>query len=290
MRLLKRMAEVFQERGVRGVAHQTGEKLGYWHQRLTFRPHVIKKTLAGHTFDVAINNLFAKGWVEDRERWPELEWIQENLLEPGDFVVDCGANMGFTTIFFAHFVGQKGKVLAFEPLLSNARDIRENVALNGLTNVEVREQAAGNSNSTTTMADTPNGILTTDSAWKLVKVPIVRLDDAIADGTPTLLKIDVEGHELEVLRGATRILATNPKLDIEVHVGSKADKRGFCRDVFEMVCRPNYDLFVQRRVDGRIEPLVCWEDLLEELIAQPVFHIFARPRIAVTHPSTSRMD
>ncbi len=278
MKLAKRIAEVYQDRGISGVCRQVQAKAAYWHRRITFRRHVIKKSLGGYTFDVAINNLFVKGSVEDRLDWPELDWIRHHLLEPGDFVVDCGANIGFTTIFFAHFVGPDGRVMAFEPLSSNARDIRQNVKLNRLRNVDIREMAVGGQNGTVTIADTPNGILSSDSqAWNLIAVPIVRLDDMVPIGQPTFIKIDVEGYELEVLSGAQQILAKNPKLDIEVHLMNKEDKLGHCREVFRLIARPSYELFIQRFLDGPIEPFEYSEQILNDLIDEPVFNVFARP-------------
>lgn len=278
MNLVKRIAEVYRERGLSGVCRQVREKIAYWHRRITFRPHVIKKTLSGYTFNVAINNLFAKGWVEDRVDWPELDWIRRHLIEPGDFVIDCGANMGFTTIYFAQCVGPEGRVVAFEPLSANVRDIHQNIELNRLQNVDVRETAVGSQNGTVTIADTPNGVLTSDNdAWRLISVPVVRLDDAISLGKPTFLKIDVEGYELDVLNGAQRILANDPKLDIEVHLLGKEDKLGHCREVFRLIARPSYELFIQRHMDGPIESLRYSDALLSDLINVPVFNVFARP-------------
>jgi FkbM family methyltransferase len=276
MRIAKRIAEVYSKGGMRGIAMQTGTKLAYWHRWATFRPHVIQKTLAGHTFTVAINNLFAQGWIEEHERWPELEWLKEHFIEKGDFVVDCGANMGFTTIFFAHFVGSSGRVLAFEPIPSNAEDARENVELNGLTNVEIRQQAVGNTNGIATLIDTPNGILTNKRNGKTIDVGVVRLDDVISSGQPTLLKIDVEGHELEVLKGASRILAGRPKLDIEVHPIYTCDRVAHCCSVFEVLRGFEYELYVQREIDGPIEALQFSERIVEDLAVRPVFHLFAR--------------
>ena len=47
MKILKRAVEIYQQRGLLGVADQTGVKLAYWRRRANFRPHVIEKTLAG---------------------------------------------------------------------------------------------------------------------------------------------------------------------------------------------------------------------------------------------------
>jgi FkbM family methyltransferase len=276
MRLTKRISDVYRERGVAGVATQTARKIAYWRERLSFRPHIIQKTLSGHTFTVAINNLFAQGWVERRERWPELEWLQENFLEQGDCVVDCGANMGFTTIFFAHFVGPGGKVFAFEPYAPNAADIRQNVSLNNLTNVEVRQVAAGSSARTARLMATSNGTLVAGDLPGVISVDELPLDDALAGVRPTLIKIDVEGHELEVLKGATRILQMRPKLDIEVHPFLHADRLAHCQAVFEMLGRLDYQLFVQPETDAEIRPLTATQTEIEGLAKQHTFNVFGR--------------
>jgi FkbM family methyltransferase len=278
MRLARRIAEVYRERGLAGVAAQTASKISYWQDRLAFRPHIIEKTLAGQTFTVAINNYFAQGWVERRTRWPELEWLKDNFLEQGDYVVDCGANMGFTTIFFAHFVGPNGKVIAIEPHPANVSDLRQNILLNRLTNVEVQETAVGSGNGVVELCDAPNGIIVAGGKAKAVQAPIVRLDDAVYNGQPTFLKIDVEGHELEVLNGATRILSGRPKLDIEVHPVYRADAKAHCEAVFDIIGSLDYKLFLQPRVDGNIEPFELSPEAVDRLAAQGVFHIFAQPR------------
>jgi FkbM family methyltransferase len=277
MRLTRRISEVYRERGVAGVAAQTARKIAYWHRRLSFRPHIIQKTLCGHTFSVAINNLFAQGWVERRERWPELEWLKDNFIEQGDCVVDCGANMGFTTIFFAHFVGPRGKVFAFEPYAPNVADIRQNVLLNSLTNVEIRQAAAGSRARTARLMATSNGTLVAEDLPGVISVDEVRLDDALGGVSPTLIKIDVEGYELEVLKGAARILEKRPKLDIEVHPFLHADRLAHSMAIFEILGQLDYELFVQPEIDAEIRPLTSTRQVIEALARQQVFHVFGRP-------------
>ena len=162
--LVNRTAEVYRDRGVTGVARQSIAKIQHIYNVSTFRPHVIDKSLAGHDMRVAINNLFAKGWVEKRVQWPELEWVARHMLRPGDTVVDCGANNGFTTVFFAKCVGPQGRVIAFEPLPRNSADVAQNVQLNGLENVDVRQQAVGRQQGEVQMVDTPNGILSSHAS------------------------------------------------------------------------------------------------------------------------------
>jgi FkbM family methyltransferase len=277
MRITRRISEVYRERGVAGVAAQTAKKIAYWHDRLSFRPHVIQKSLAGHTFTVAINNRFAQGWVERRARWPELEWLKENFLEPGDFVVDCGANMGFTTIFFAHFVGPGGKVFAFEPYAPNAADIRQNILLNNLTNVEIRQVAAGSRARTACLIAASNGTLVAEDLPGVISVDEVRLDDALAGAQPTLIKIDVEGYELEVLKGAMRILEMRPKLDIEVHPFLHADRLAHCSGIFEILENLRYALFIQPEIDAEIRRAELTPRLIEACSTRDVFHIYGRP-------------
>jgi len=282
---LNRVVEVFQERGVDGLLRQTSAKAQYWHRRMTFRPHLIQKTLGGQTFRVAINNLFAQGWIECRREWPELEWIKKNLLAEGDLVADCGANNGFTTIFFADAVGAAGHVVAFEPYPPNARDIRQNVALNKFENVQVEEKAVGDRNGEVAMLAEPNGVIGVNKNRTMANVPMVRLDDMFPHTSPNLIKIDVEGYELQTLRGATRIMESRPKLDIEVHPVYHEDRQGHCRAVFQMLANRHYDLFIQARVDGAIEPFIDGGDAVDELSSQDVFHVYARPRANQSTPA-----
>ena len=185
-------------------------------------------------------------------------------------------NIGFTTAFFARCIGPKGHVIGFEPLPSNAADARHNLQLNNLTNAEIRNQAVGSRNGTATLAAVPNGVLTTERIGNVIDVPLIRLDDAITNGQPTVLKIDVEGYELDVLEGASRILAGQPKLDIEVHPVFRPDPVDHCRKIFNKLRGHEYELFVQRWIDGPIEAFNYAEEAVNVLAAQPVFHVFGR--------------
>jgi FkbM family methyltransferase len=121
---------------------------------------------------------------------------------------DVGAHAGFYTLMFSRLAGDAGRVYAFEPLPSNVAALLEHLRLNSISNAWVIDAAAGDRTGmagfTFDRVGTMNS-LTSDSEPRL-RVATLRLDDA---GLPPadLIKIDVEGTELAVLKGAERALA-----------------------------------------------------------------------------------
>jgi len=130
------------------------------------------------------------------------------ILRPGDLFVDVGANIGLYSLLAAKVVGPSGKVIAFEPHPLAAKRLRENAALNGLTNVEVHEAGAGASSGRTFITadlDTVNHIAPLGGSGTL-ETRIEPLDAVLGTRRATVVKIDAEGFEFEVLRGARRVL------------------------------------------------------------------------------------
>ena len=89
---------------------------------------------------------------------------------------------------------------------------------------------------------------------------------------PSLLKIDVEGFEVEVLRGASKILSTRPKLAIEIHTQNLGHYNASVEDIFNLIDADEYDLWIQWK-DGE-EPIEYDRKVpITELV-----HLFGFPR------------
>jgi FkbM family methyltransferase len=170
---------------------------------------------------------------------PELETVC-SLLEPGAVMWDVGANIGYFTIPVALTVGPSGRVVAFEPEAENARRLAENLALNNLRNVDVRQLAIGEEDGHATLFLADDSVFHTTAAppdqlqistmhgtgWRM-GVLMSRLDTVwrLSGSTDVaFVKVDVEGTEMSVLRGAKDLLETcRPLLMIEsgeLHVES----------------------------------------------------------------------
>ena len=132
-------------------------------------------------------------------------------------VWDIGANVGFWTLWLAATVDRTCRIRAYEPDERNLVHLRENVGRNGLTNVDVRECALSSSSGTMSLELDETAMMNSlrSSGLQAVAVPagmasvVVRTVDqeAAEFGIPDLAKIDVEGHELDVLKGASTLLA-----------------------------------------------------------------------------------
>jgi FkbM family methyltransferase len=178
-------------------------------------------------------------------------------LRPGDVFVDVGANSGYFSLLAAHLVGPSGRVTAFEPNPIVRRLLRDNVHLNGYDDrvrlsecaisdrsfEDVRFFVTPHSGFSTLMPDASHGGAFLEGGHD-IRVATRTLDDWM-DETGTaridILKVDVEGGELEAISGAARALAAGRirRVICETSPGSPAhqclESHGYTPSLLEQV-------------------------------------------------------
>ena len=136
-------------------------------------------------------------------------------VRPGTTVLDVGANVGAYTLLFATWVGGAGRVFAFEPSPAACAGLRAHVRLNDFADrVIVVEAAAAGTVGRAPFAVHPSGGASTLALGSLAGVPQITVATETIDSVckahgllPAVIKIDVEGAELDVLKGARHTLA-----------------------------------------------------------------------------------
>jgi FkbM family methyltransferase len=164
----------------------------------------------------------------------EVQEVLAAALRPGMVYYDVGANVGFFAVIAARLLGPTGRVICFEPLPENFRQIEYNARLNGFTNISVRCEALGGSDRSErfqTSAEPTWGSLATvgkapDQHSGYIEVSVRKLDNLCVEGGlpyPDFMKIDVEGAETELLPGAMATLsASRCLLVMELHSTNEA--------------------------------------------------------------------
>jgi FkbM family methyltransferase len=164
-------------------------------------------------------------------RCRQLSWNPEEyaafrkVVRAGSTVLDVGANVGAYTLLFAQWAGPAGRVIAFEPAPASIAGLRRQLHLNGLTGrVEVVAAAVGDAVGSASFecdgASGANALATSPRGAHTITVATTTIDAFCAERgvRPDVIKIDVEGSELDVLRGARRTLqATSIEVFIEFH-------------------------------------------------------------------------
>ncbi|HUQ91359.1 MAG TPA: FkbM family methyltransferase [Bryobacteraceae bacterium] len=160
----------------------------------------------------------ARCWLGTYER-QKLAKMAE-ILKAGDVVYDIGAQAGYHAMVAARCVGPTGSVYAFEPSPRNQAYIRRNLAINGVSRVELVEAAVCDAEGRVAF-DAGAGFMAGHvSPSGGISVRCVSLDSWLDGGgvPPNLIKIDVEGAELRVLQGAARMLsAHHPAIMLDTH-------------------------------------------------------------------------
>ncbi|MCB1078867.1 MAG: FkbM family methyltransferase [Verrucomicrobiae bacterium] len=170
------------------------------------------------------NDRFVGRAVEKYGEFSEAECtLFRQLCRPGDLVVEVGSNIGTHTLALSQFVGPKGRVIAFEPQRIVFQTLCATLALNSVTNVEAHQMAVGEARGELPLPEFRYdlegnfGGIAVDQFQEGKPVPVVTLDEFLPSlPRLRLLKIDVEGMEERVIRGARRIIETHrPFLYVE---------------------------------------------------------------------------
>ena len=166
--------------------------------------------------------------------------ILQNLPLSGTTVIDIGANVGFFTVLLSRLVGEAGSVIAVEPLPINLDFINRHINLNKMENITVLPVALSDKKGVMKFASSAHNSSAHLSEDGDLEVPVVTLDSLDDFTSPvSLVKIDVEGAEGDLLRGGeiffkshrpTILLATHGEVQVKD-----------CRDIltrygYSMVC------------------------------------------------------
>jgi FkbM family methyltransferase len=225
-----------------------------WSERVTVVP------LEGLLFAVPTEEWRLVAFLKHRGHpEPGLRDILLPRLLPGAFFVDVGANIGLYTVAAGYAVGRSGHVLAVEPTPRTAEVLAQNVRLNGLMELGVvtiaqvaAGEAPGRARLATHIEDSGhNSLYPTGDEDEDVEVDVVPLDDLVPEGSQVdVVKIDVEGAELAVLRGMRHMAAANPNIVVFAELAQEhlaragtsvegllagAIELGWSYDVFETV-------------------------------------------------------
>jgi FkbM family methyltransferase len=170
---------------------------------------------------------------------PEQLDALSNALQPGQVFFDIGANVGLYTMLASRGVGPTGKVIAIEPDVRNLSHLYKHACLNKATNITILPGACadqcklqvfvfGTNYATGHLAQ--EGNMCTDQSVPVLCVSVDAIVDTM-DVMPDIMKIDVEGAEMDVLKGAENVLRRRkPKIFLSTH---SKELRSGCIDYLE---------------------------------------------------------
>jgi FkbM family methyltransferase len=168
-------------------------------------------------------------WAHGKRReYHTMQFLRE-LIRPGETVLEAGAHIGYLSMYFGSLVGDQGKVIVFEPAPANLKYLTQNVAHQ--PQVQVIEKAVGSSEEIRSffVEDVTGqnnsfysdfGMFHNNTAYnnydaggyREIKVQVTTIDHFCSEANtrPDLVKIDIEGAELEALNGMSQTIAASP--------------------------------------------------------------------------------
>jgi FkbM family methyltransferase len=174
----------------------------------------------------------------------EIEFVR-SVLSAGDTAIDVGAHIGFFTMEMAAMVGPTGEIYSFEPYGPNANLLERSIDENRFEDRVTFQRAAVGATSGSATLTFPVETLNSGGAYLLrdgtapltgnqrAEVPVVALDDVKVKGRVRLIKMDVEGAEPQVIRGAARLLRDHrPIILSELHPTQLDRASGVTADQF----------------------------------------------------------
>jgi FkbM family methyltransferase len=239
-----------------------------------FTPHTIEREVAGEVFPFYIGSPTGKAWYgSKKDEAIEMRFVKSELIKPGMTVIECGAHHGAQSILLSRWVGRDGKVIAIEPIPENVQILRKNIELNQLENVMLINKAVGPGNGYVSMKNDSNGMISILGHGTTVQVECITIDRISHELNlvPSLLKIDVEGFEYQLLEGCKTVLSYRPCIFLEVHPLTLPRYGNTFEDLWNFINPEVYDIFIQ--ADDLEEP----SPYLPSEVPRGRVHLFFRP-------------
>ena len=185
-------------------------------------------------------NFFLRGFNE----FAVTQWFKR-YLKKGMVVVDVGAHMGWSTLMMASRVGPNGKVFAFEPSDYYRKKLIKNIDINQYDNITVRDTALYNEDGVRYFR-LDNGTVCDKKNDDTIEIKCEKLDslkEILKFDNIDLIKIDIEGAELNCLLGMKEILKNyKPILIIEVHTQYLKQRNQSSGQVIELLQKYSYNI------------------------------------------------
>jgi len=207
---------------------------------------------------------------------PHVSSLFCSMLEKGMTVVDIGANIGYYTLLAAKRIGVRGQVISFEPDPFNYKRLVENVQMNGWNNVKAFQLAVSDFNgekklNIPKLGRSGSTFVIRSNIANSITVNTISLDSFLRD-SPDLIKIDVEGAELEVLRGMRNILAIGKvKLICEIHPALLSSLGYSTKEIEDLLKHYEYNIYLVKD-DGSLL-------LMDKLLNRSAHYLFTKERI-----------
>lgn len=152
-------------------------------------------------------------YMGDYEPW--LKKFFKVIIKKNSTVLDVGANIGFHSLYFAELAGNNGKVISVEPILQNFEALEKNIALNHFKNIITVQKALASKQRLMQIGidannNNPGAFSLMGNGAKKIDIHCVKGDDLLDDlliEKIDFIKIDVEGFELEVIKGLLKTIA-----------------------------------------------------------------------------------
>lgn len=223
---------------------------------------------------------------------PEEQTLVRALLPACRGMIDVGANLGFYTLLGSRLIMPDAPIVAFEASPIEFAKLAWTIRRNGLANVEAVPAAVSDHQGTATIYQSLAGAgalnrldrpAKTSGQWQEVQVPVTTLDAWAAnrrDLAIDLLKVDVEGHELPVLKGGAALLERHqPLILIEVNA-ARASAQSSPREIWDYLAGHGYHWW-------SIQPDTA--ELLSATAPGTSVNYLAIPRLSLANPALQQV-
>ena len=186
----------------------------------------------------------------------EDEILEHFTPKEGEIVVDIGAAFGFYTILASRMVGQKGRVIAIEPQPESFQMLNSNIKLNKLSNVKTLNYAVYSNETKLKLYNTysvlPERAVKNTSEYSEIKANTL---DNLLFQTGNIdevnwIKIDVEGAEYQVLKGATNILSKSRDIALLIEIHNISEGRSDYQSIINLLNKYNFKIEFEKIYDN----------------------------------------